>query len=136
MTTYSQIYSSLQAQLLTIDNLPARAAPNVPFKPVLGSPFIRDTFMPVESANGTIGVNGWEIPQGLYQIDVFYPVNVSTSVELALALADTIIETYQRATIPTAAGSITITKAWQGMGRTHDEFYHIPVMVRFSVYGG
>lgn len=137
MTTYSEILATLSGQLDTVEGLPTRSPTNMPFKPTLGKPYVRDTFMPVEAASGAIGVNGFQVPQGLYQVDVFYPVNIATSASNALAIADAIVEAFGRKNLITTSGSIvTIVKSFQAAALQHPEFYQVPVRIKFAAYGG
>lgn len=135
MTTLTQIQNALTTQLLTVQNLPSRAAPNVAFKPSLGKPWVRDTFMPVESQVGAIGIDGYDNPQGLYQIDVFCPQNQTNAT--ALAYVDSILEAFERGTIlETGGNQLTILKSFMKSPLNHPEFFGIPVMVKWIVYGG
>lgn len=137
MIKNADIFNALQAQLLTVAGLPARAAPNVPFKPRLGDPYVRDTYMPIEPAVGSIGKDGFYFPQGLYQIDVMYPENVSTSLSKALAMADEIMSTFNRGVRLTVDGGVVqIDKSWAQVSRNVQGFYIIPVIVRWTAYGG
>lgn len=136
MTTQTQILNALQAQLNTVVGLPVIAPDNAYFKPILGSPYVRDTLMPVEPMPGAVGINGYDQLRGLYQIDIFYPENVGNS--NALAMADSILAVFNRGLPLTAVVGydLQIERSWIQAPRNNMGWYHIPLMVRWYVYGG
>lgn len=136
MTTYFKIQSALSTQLLTTVGLPGLAQDNVPYKPVLGQPYVRDTFMPVEPAFGSLGITGYDQLRGLYQIDVLYPENQGSDV--AWQMCDSIIASFPRGLqlATDDVPNLEISHTWTQTPRSIQAYYWIPVMVRWNVYGG
>lgn len=88
--SFSAIHNALNTQLLTTPNLPTIQEENNRVK--LGSgntPWCRTTFLPTQSVVSTFGVQGMTKLNGLFQVDLFYPMN--TSYETAYTMVDTIV---------------------------------------------
>lgn len=72
MGVFSNIEIALNTRLATLSNLPVVAWPNTSFKPVENVLFIRPTILPVGASLNQL--NGTELHKGIYQVDVYVPV--------------------------------------------------------------
>ena len=73
MGIFTNIQAALDTKLSTLPNLPPVQWPNSNYKPVEGTLFLRATLMPATGALDTLA--GSYLHKGLYQIDVFCPLN-------------------------------------------------------------
>lgn len=98
------ILGALNAKLATPAFTPtlAIAWPNVKFTPTVGTPYLRATILRGETVQSSLGSAGLNRHVGLYQIDVFYPVEKGEV--LPLQIASQIVERFKRGTSMTRSG--------------------------------
>ncbi len=72
MGVFSNIEIALNTRLATLSPLPVVAWPNMAFKPVENTLFLRPTLLPVGSSLNQL--NGQERHKGIYQVDIFVPL--------------------------------------------------------------
>lgn len=103
----------------------------VPYTPVSGTAYLRETFMPAQPHTVEIGSTAPVRALGLYQIDVFAPGG-STGSYAGKQLADTVMEKFKAGTTLTSGTTqVLITKTYRLTGRTEADWYHIPVIVEW-----
>jgi len=73
MGVFTNIEAALNTRLATLGSLPSVDWPNTKFTPVQGTLFLRPTIMPAAGSPATL--SGAYLHKGLYQIDVFCPLN-------------------------------------------------------------
>lgn len=130
--SYTTILQLLDTQLLTTTDLPTHYTENERVQLITDTPWCRSTLLPVETQELTIGSNGWVKVQGLYQIDLFYPNDAGYST--AAGIADNVITSFARGL---SLGTTTIVKiemSWRLPARSFQQFYQIPVSVRWASY--
>ena len=126
--SYSKIQGVLDAQLQTVVGIPFVQLENTRYEPKTGVPFVRPTFMPVEAMRLS---NGYDLAQGIYTVDVFYPADKGTAT--ASAMADAIKDAFPRALVLPGDGiEVHITKSYRDMAQTFQQFYQIPVIVQWN----
>ncbi len=121
--------AALQTKLSGMAAL-ATAWENVPYTPVVGTPYQAAYCLFAEPENPTMGDDYHRI-QGIFQVSLFYPLSVGTA--SAEARADLIQSTFKRGTSMTS-GSVTviIEKTPEiSPGRVDGDRWHIPVKIRF-----
>lgn len=130
------VRQALETQLATITPALATAFENVSYTPVAGVPYQQVTLLPAQPANIEMGAGYTE--QGIFQVNLFYPINGGP--KDAQARAEAI-----RAAFPIGAsfvaGGITtniIATPEIGPARPDADRFMIPVKVRFQaqIYGG
>lgn len=141
MNVYSQIQSALDAYLTThasFADLPKLQLENTRNVGQTGVPFTRATLLPARTTQATIGLNGRDAWAGLYQIDVFYPVDSGTT-EIN-RIVDIIVDGFPRGTQLTSDPAIytnpihlQIQACSRDVGRRIDPFYCVPVTVQWSL---
>jgi len=86
-TAISDIFNAFTARLNTMSGLPAVAWENTVYVPTKGTPFIRPTLLPADTAGATMTTDKYS---GIFQIDVYEPAGAGWSAMVALldAIAD------------------------------------------------
>ena len=126
--SYSIIQTLLNAQLQTVAGLPTVQLENTRHEPKTGVAFVRPTLMPIEPGRLS---NGYDLVQGLYQIDVFYPASKGTAT--ASAMADLVKAAFARGTVLTGSGVIVhVMKSWREVAQPFEQFYQMPIMVSWN----
>lgn len=74
MGIFTNIEAALNTKLSTLSNIPSVEWPNTEYKPVIGTVFLRPTIMP--SSGNPATLSGSYLHKGLYQVDVFCPLNI------------------------------------------------------------
>jgi hypothetical protein len=93
----------------------------------------RSTLLPAATTVESIGINGRERKNGLYQIDLFY-LNNSGFAE-SLAMADTIISTFGKGLYLTDASfSVLVLRSYINSARPFPNYYQTPVMVEWECF--
>ncbi len=134
MTTISEIdlQSALNQQLSSLmDQIPI-AWENAKYQPEVGTPYLRATLLPAETAVATLGPNNFLEHKGIFQVDCVYPLGEGWGP--AKAMAAQIVALFRTGTRLSYNGiSILCEKAWPGPGLPGD-YYVIPVSIRYSCY--
>lgn len=88
MAILSNIHIALDSRLNTLMDKPAIAWPNTDYKPIVGTPFMRPTLLPAASSRYTL--NNGDKHQGIYQVDIFVPLDkgLQTLLDYTDALRD------------------------------------------------
>lgn len=107
---------------------------NVVFDPskVPGLAWMRATFMPASEMVGSLGANGLDKNEGLFQIDVNYPEGVGEA-----ASRTTINELhacYKPGSFIYSGQQIAILNRFRGPAMTTEGFYKIPFTVRWRAH--
>lgn len=128
-TIYTAIHAGLDAQLATTPNLPAFNNENSAiYRPTIGTPYCRATLLPAQPLVGELGVGGRTEFQGLYQVDLFYPINAGTT--LAEAMVDAVLSVFPRGTVIMQAGiNIQVKLAYRLVARSEPPWFIVPVSV-------
>ena len=124
------VRSALQAKLDGMSPALATAWENVGYTPVTGTPYQAAFVMPATPENPTMGDDFYR-EQGIFQISLFYPLDVGTGV--AEARAELIKTTFKRGT-SMISGTVTVRIDRTpdiSAGRVDGDRWHIPVKIRW-----
>ncbi len=77
MGVFTNIEAALNTKLSTLGTPPPIDWPNTNYVPVIGTLFLRPTMLPASGALATLG--GAYEHKGLYQIDIFCPINTGVA---------------------------------------------------------
>lgn len=109
-----------------------KAWENVAFKPTPTKPWLAFHFMPVDERIATLGPEGYDVANGLVQIDVNYPIGAGESdsrktINLLRACFKPQILVFDLQEV------IILSRSRAG-GRQTDGFYRIPFTVRWRAH--
>lgn len=128
---FTNIEACLNTRLSQLAGLPPVQWPNVDFMPTEGQTFLRPTLMPAAGKLSTVA--GSYIETGLYQIDIFTPLNQG-SYELT-SLQDEIFNLYAgNKTITSNSVTVFVQDIVQGKGVREDGWYLGYITVYYQCY--
>jgi len=126
--SYSIIQDLLDTQLATVASLPTLNKENTRNEPKTNVPYSRSTLLPTETTGLSTHTDEF---QGLYQVDLFYPQ--SKGYTDAAEKADLVIAAFQRGLELVDGGvRLHVRMAWRETALPFQQFYNVPVMVRWS----
>lgn len=106
---------------------------NMGFTPTTGTLFLRPTVLPVDTIQSGLGTKGQELHDGIFQVDVFAPVDQSKAV--ALAEADAVANYFARGLVLTYNGvKVRIGTASLGAGNREETWYQIPISINYHSF--
>jgi hypothetical protein len=125
----ANIRAALETALLTISPSISSAFENVPFTPVVGTPYQHVTLLTADPDNPEFGSGYME--RGIFQVSLFYPIGEGAAA--ATARAALIRAKFVRGASFSAGGTTTTIERTPsvGPGRIEDDRYFLPVKVRF-----
>lgn len=128
----ANIRAALETALLTISPSISSAWENVPFTPVVGTPYQHVTLLTAEPDNPEFGRGYME--RGIFQVNLFYPIGDGAAA--ATARAALIRAKFERGVSFSAGGTTTTIDRTPsvGPGRIEDDRYFLPVKVRFYAH--
>jgi len=132
-TVFFNLQAALHSRLSTMTSVPPVAWPNYGYTPTAGTLWLRPTVLPADTAAATMGDSGTDEQTGVYQIDIFAPLDEGDGA--ARAMADALADrfkpvtelTYNGLTVRCISGSIG------GLIR-EDNWLHLPVKIRYLSY--
>lgn len=126
--SYSTIHSLLDAQLETVVGLPTLYKENTRAEAKTGVAYSRSTLLPAES--NALSTDTDEL-QGLYQIDLFYPMD--KGVDTSNEIGDLVKAAFPRGLVlETGSTRVHIRMSWREVGQTFQQFYQLPIVVRWT----
>lgn len=133
MISYDEARAALDTRLSILPNANV-AFENVKFTPQEGVGYMRSFMLPVEPAQATVGTNGLDLVEGIYQVDIAEPKDAGNGA--LLRKVDSVIAQFPRGLSVTSNGvTLTIRRAWPGPALSRDSFYVIPVSISWYTYG-
>ncbi|MDT8372016.1 MAG: phage tail terminator-like protein [Gammaproteobacteria bacterium] len=135
MSAFRDISIALNQRVQTYAVAASRdvAYENISYIPTTGKPFIRPTVLPVDTTQAGLGKNGQELHEGIFQIDVFYPVDTPNA--LVLDEADAIANHFARGLTLTYNGvNVRIGTTSVGSGNRENVWYQIPVSINYHSF--
>ncbi|MEJ8571228.1 DUF4128 domain-containing protein [Microbaculum marinum] len=135
MATYDEtkVLRALVAWLKTVSFSPALpiAWPNVDFDPPSEATWLRATWLPAETAPATLGEGGENRHSGLFQVDVFVPLEIGHIVPTEYAGA--IARAFKRGSDFTSDGVTVrvVTPPSVLTGYKQPPWYGVPVRIRY-----
>jgi hypothetical protein len=129
--SYKSIQNLLDTYLQTLAGLPTLQLENTRNIGQTGVPFSRATLLPARATQLTVGTTGRDLRTGLYQVDLFYPLDAGTGA--VNEMADSIISLFGRGTtLSDVTATVHVSVAWRETGRRIDPFYCVPVVIQWS----
>jgi hypothetical protein len=127
----STVQTLLNAHLEDLTGLPPTQLENTQNLAVTGEAFTRATLIPARSSVLSIGVDGRTELRGLYQVDLFVPLNSGTAD--VNALADLVVQHFPKgARLTDGSTTVHCALSWREVGRRVEAFYQVPVLVQWS----
>ena len=126
MTIHTDIMNALNNRLSELPSLPSVAWPNTELDPVIGTMFLRANILPADASTATL--QSLEQHTGVYQVDIFAPVN--TGLFNVNNMADSIADHFRASAIPNIRiRAITIER-----GDRDGAWFVVPVSIIYDTY--
>ena len=134
MSALANVRIALETQLASTLGSFAIAYENRQYNPVPGTPYAAPTLMPAVPQNPEMGPG--YIENGIFQVSLFYPVNAGSGA--AQATAESIRSAFSFGSAPTANGTTVniISTPEIGVARAEDDFFMLPVRIRWRAFIG
>lgn len=134
MSTHTDIIAALRTHLLAVSGLPAaRQLENRTFKPVTGTPWVRESLRPISAELASFGNGGLVQERGQYLVDVFYPANTGT--RDAFGMADAIVAAFRPGIALTYGGAtVRVQRAERAAGQSEPDWFMVPVAVTYFLH--
>lgn len=130
MGVFTNIEAALHTRLATLSGSPAVQWPNTKYQPTENTTFLRPTVLPAATVLNTIA--GAEEHKGIYQIDVFVPVEKGVS---ALnTLLDSIQDLFKSNKVLTATDVVWVQAVGRGRAQRQEAWYVGFVEVNYLCY--
>ena len=135
MSAFNDINIALNQHLQAygVANTRDIAYENVEYEPVTGTAFLRATNLPATTQQASLGTSGQEKHEGIFQVDVFSPVDRAQA--NSLAEADAVANYFQRGTTLTYNGvNVRIYTSSHGSGTRDGSWFILPVFIDYASY--
>ncbi len=130
MGVFTNIEVALHTRLATLSGSPAVQWPNVHYQPTENTAFLRPTILPANTKLDTIA--GMEEHKGIYQVDVFVPLEKGVS---ALnTLLDSIESLFKSSKTLTATDVIFVQAVSRGRAQRQESWYVGFVEINYICY--
>jgi len=130
MGVFTNIEIALNTRLATLSSIPPVAWPNIAFVPVENATFLRPTLMPVSSQLNQL--NGVELHKGIYQVDVFVPLE--KGIATIDGLLDGIKSLFSSSKTLTATDTIFIQEVGLGKAQRQESWFVGFVEIHYLCY--
>jgi hypothetical protein len=134
--SYVVIRQLLEVHLNVLSGGLPTAWENVPYKPVVGTPYQRANLLPAETDNPTMGVaegSGTALKRetGVFQLTLFYPLNEGAG--KATERAELLRDHYKRGTFLSAGNVRLVIDRSPSIGRAlvDDGYFVVPISVPY-----
>ena len=129
-TFFNDIQGALRVQLSTLPNLPPVAWENYDYSRDSTVLYLRPTALPAETTQASLGDDGKDLHNGIYQVDVFIPDGLGRT-----TWADEIADHFKRGTVLTQnTVSVRITTVQIEAALKDDNFYMTPVSIGYQAF--
>jgi len=135
MSSYKEITRALSTQLSTLSGGWDIAWPNLEYEPVVGTSYLRLSFLPALTEQADLGTAGMNNNLGIAQIDIFDETENHEGWGVIYEKADQIAEHFRRGT-KLVNGGITVTIESVDIGPMFNEggWLQMPVSVNYRSY--
>lgn len=127
MAIFTNIQIALDSRLNTLTDKPDIAWPNVKYRPSKGTAFLRPTLLPAASSRYTL--NNGDMHQGIYQVDIFVPLDVGLAT--VLDYADDIRSHFRDQTLTAGGDKIYINYVSLGNYERVDSWFRVIVEINY-----
>lgn len=136
--SYRIIQNILDTQLSTVSNLPLIVKENEGLSrtsndttSVSKLPYLRTTMLPAETDTITVGLQGKDRFQGLYQVDSFAPEGDSH--DGGNWITDEIIKAFPKKTLLTQDGiTLRIVNHWRETALSSTQLHIVPIIIQWE----
>ena len=133
MSVFNDIQAVLHSHLNTMAGKPPIAWENSNFEPTTGTLWARATLLSGASTQATLGTDGEDSNVGVFQVDVFSPIDEGHSE--AVTMADTIADHFKRGTYLTYnSRTIRVRSVSRGAAGRDNNWYQIPVEINYIAH--
>ncbi len=133
MNYEADIRDALLTQLKTVVSETLIAEENIQFEPSDETPWVRETLLPGIPERVEIMQDGQSRQYGVYQVDVFTPSGIGTSI--ADALSKTIGDAFAAGSTYGTDVVVHIRRSYGQPGREDGNWYHKPLVVEWWIMG-
>lgn len=116
-----------KSKFVTDENL---ALKNQVFQAQANQRWFKVTVLPTEASSGSIGIGGYDIWNGLVQIDVFSPLGTGDDYEVLKSLVSTFPRSEQ---LDVGDFTLTIEKTWHEESQMVDGWQRTPFLIRWNM---
>jgi len=132
--SHRKISAALSSRLNTLTNAPPIAFENVPFTPVDGTTWLRESYLPANSATVGLEPSGSTDFVGVYQISIYTPLDDSKFG--AHQLIDDITAHFARGTMLVFEGqAVVVEQVNVSQGLASGSWWLMPVSVNWRAFG-
>lgn len=129
-TYFNDIHAALDNHLDSLDDTPI-AWQNILFEPT-GSTYLRPRLIPASTIQASMGNDGKDVTDGIYQVDVFVKQGTGRS-----SLLDSIADHFKRGTVLTHNGvNLRVRTVELAASISDGNWQFTPVSVYFQTYTG
>lgn len=134
MSVFLDISAALDDRLNTLDSKAPKAWENRPYKPVNGTMYLRQSLIPGDVEQATLGETGTDRQVGIYQIDVFTPSGKGG--KQGIKLADKVANHFKRGTDLTYnSRTVRVRSVGRETAVNNDDgWLQIPVVITYVAY--
>jgi hypothetical protein len=130
MSVFTDISVALDSRLNTLADSPPVAWENKKYTPTKGTLYLRPANLAGAVEPSTLGDNGQDMNEGVYQVDVFAPGGKGK--KAANDAADNVADHFKRGTDLTYNGrTVRIKSVSRNPGRNSNGWYQIPVIINY-----
>jgi len=125
------VRAALETKLNAMTPAISTAWENLPYTPVAGTPYQAAYVMPASPDNSVLG-GGYHKKQGIFQIDLMYPIQAGTATAAARA---ELIETWFKQGTSMTSGSVTVKimkTPYVAQGRVEDDRWRVPIKITWQ----
>ena len=130
MGVFTNIEAALNTRLATLSGSPAVQWPNTGYRPTENTTYLRPTILPTSTDLESFA--GAEIHKGIYQIDVFVPLE--KGVNTLNTLLDSIADLFTSDKVLTATDVVWVQAVGRGRAQRQEAWYVGFVEVNYLCY--
>jgi hypothetical protein len=131
--SFASINSILETKLATVAGLPVVQAENTLYKPANTPSWCRTTLLPAATVVESIGTDGRERKNGLFQVDLFYINN--SGYTAAMSMADLIIATFTKGIyLNDTSFTVMVLRSYMDSAKPFPNYYQLPVIVEWECF--
>lgn len=131
---WASIRAAFETRLSTLSGTHETAYMNQSYTPTKGTTWVRGSLLPAQTQAASIGLDGNDLYQGIFQVDVFVPQGKGSGE--GVRLADDVIEHFPKSTVLTSGVfRIRIENSWITTPREEPDWFMIPVSVSWFSHG-
>lgn len=129
-TYFNDIQAALDNRLSSLSGGYDIAWQNIKYEPTGNATFLAPTFIPDEMLQVSLGSNGKDEMNGLYQVDVVYPAGQGRS-----SVPDAIADHFKRGTVLSYNGTnVRVRSVSIAQAITEGAYHFVPITVNFQTY--